>query len=54
LMVFPVLIDKKPIGLFYADRSAALSLQIPHDQLNLLKTLRNQAILAIRQKQYGS
>jgi serine/threonine protein kinase len=54
LMVFPVLIDKKPIGLFYADRTAPQSLQIPHDQLNLLKTLRNQAILAIRQKQYGS
>jgi serine/threonine protein kinase len=54
LVVFPVVIDKKPIGLFYADRMAAHSLNLPHDQLNLLKTLRNQAILAIRQKQMGT
>ncbi|WP_348945415.1 HDOD domain-containing protein [Chitinibacter sp. FCG-7] len=54
LVVFPVVIDKKPIGLFYADRMLAHSLQLPPDQLNLLKTLRNQAILAIRQKQMGS
>ncbi|QLG87373.1 HDOD domain-containing protein [Chitinibacter bivalviorum] len=53
LVVFPVVVDKKPIGLFYADRFAAHSLHLPHEQLNLLKTLRNQAILAIRQKQMG-
>ncbi|QLI80304.1 HDOD domain-containing protein [Chitinibacter fontanus] len=54
LVIFPVVIDKKPIGLFYADRMEAHSLHLPHEQLNLLKTLRNQAILAIRQKQMGS
>ncbi|WP_047396603.1 serine/threonine protein kinase [Chitinibacter sp. ZOR0017] len=54
LIVFPVIIDKKPLGLFYADRLAAHSLQLPHEQLNLLKTLRNQAILAIRQKQFAA
>lgn len=53
-IVFPVVLDKKAIGLFYGDRSEAHSLKIPAEQLNLLKTLRNQAILAIRQKQFGS
>lgn len=52
-IVFPVILDKKPIGLFYGDRTQAHSLRIPAEQLNLLKTLRNQAILAIRQKQIG-
>lgn len=52
-IVFPVVLDKKPIGMFYGDRTQAHSLKIPAEQLNLLKTLRNQAILAIRQKQYG-
>ena len=36
--------------LFYADRDQAGALNIEPDQLRLLKTLRNQAILAIRQK----
>ncbi|MBE9609346.1 serine/threonine protein kinase [Chitinilyticum piscinae] len=52
-IVLPLVIDKKPVGLFYGDRSDAHALQIPHDQLNLLKTMRNQAILAVRQKQTG-
>ncbi|WP_028456164.1 serine/threonine protein kinase [Chitinilyticum litopenaei] len=52
-IVFPLVIDKKPIGLFYGDRLAAHTLEVPHDQLNLLKTMRNQAVLAVRQKQAG-
>lgn len=52
-IIFPLVIDKKPIGMFYGDRSEAHTLQIPHDQLNLLKTMRNQAVLAVRQKQSG-
>lgn len=52
-IIFPVVLDKKPIGIFYGDRTQAHSLKIPPEQLNLLKTLRNQAILAIRQKQFG-
>lgn len=53
-IIFPLVLDKKPIGIFYGDRSDAHSLKIPSDQLNMLKTLRNQAILAIRQKQLGN
>ncbi|QZA79840.1 HDOD domain-containing protein [Deefgea piscis] len=51
LIVFPLVLDKKTIGLFYGDKRLAQSLVIAPEQLNLLKTLRNQAILAIKQKQ---
>ncbi|MDR3411992.1 MAG: HDOD domain-containing protein [Formivibrio sp.] len=53
-IIFPVVLDKKPIGIFYGDRTEAHSLKIPSDHLNLLKTLRNQAVLAIMQKQLGN
>lgn len=46
--LFPILVNKKPIGLLYGDANAAGRLQIPADELALLKTLRNQAVLAIR------
>lgn len=53
LILFPLYIDKRPVGLFYGDKQKAHDLVIPHEQLNLLKTLRNQAILAIRHKQFA-
>ncbi|GAB3247671.1 HDOD domain-containing protein [Chitinimonas naiadis] len=49
-LLMPVVIDRKIVGLFYADRAAAGSLQLGPRELALCKTLRNQAILAIRQK----
>lgn len=52
-ILLPVVIDKRIIGLFYGDKSQAGQLAIPSQELNLLKTLRNQAVLAIRQKQLG-
>ncbi|MGL5986549.1 MAG: protein kinase domain-containing protein [Burkholderiales bacterium] len=52
-ILLPLAIDKKVIGMFYADKAEAGSLMIPAQELNLLKTLRNQAVLAIRQKQIG-
>ena len=45
-----LVISGRAIGLFYADRDEAGALNIEAEQLRLLKTLRNQAILAIRQK----
>ena len=44
-------LNGKAIGLFYADMEAANSLQVSQRQLGLLRTLRNQAVLAIKQKQ---
>jgi len=49
-ILLPVVINKKTIGLFYADMQVANSLKLSEQQLSLLRTLRNQAVLAIKQK----
>ena len=49
-ILFPLVIDKKPVGLLYADRLGKEGMSIPQKELSLLKTLRNQAVLAIKQK----
>jgi len=49
-LVLPIVIKNKVIGMFYADRDQTDGLTIEPQQLRLLKTLRNQAVLAIRQK----
>ena len=48
-VLFPIIIKGKPIGLIYADRANPGEITIPERELSLLKSLRNQAILAIRQ-----
>jgi len=52
-VLFPVIVNKKPVALIYADHEEAGRLKFADGELNLLKTLRNQAILAIRQKSVG-
>jgi serine/threonine protein kinase len=52
-VLFPILVDKKPIGLFYADGLAAGQFRIGRNEANLLTTLRNQAVLAIKQRSPG-
>ena len=52
-VLFPVAINRKPVALIYADHVEAGRLRFADGKLNLLKTLRNQAILAIRQKSSG-
>lgn len=49
-LLLPLVVNKKTIGLIYADMQDANSLKLTQQQLVLLKTLRNQAILAIKQK----
>jgi serine/threonine protein kinase len=49
-VLLPIVLDAKPIGLFYADKSLAGELTIAQREMNLLKTLRNQAVLAFRQR----
>ncbi|MHB1186150.1 HDOD domain-containing protein [Thiobacillus sp.] len=48
-VLFPIIVKGKPIGLIYADRPQPGDITIPEKELSLLKSLRNQAILAIRQ-----
>ena len=49
-ILFPVMVNKKALALIYADSDDPGTLRLADSELNLLKTLRNQAILAIRQK----
>jgi serine/threonine protein kinase len=49
-MLLPITVKDKVIGLFYADMIEANSLKLSQQQLSLLRTLRNQAVLAIKQK----
>ena len=52
-VLFPVIVNRKPMALIYADHEEAGRLRFADGELNLLKTLRNQAILAIQQKSGG-
>jgi serine/threonine protein kinase len=47
-VVLPVVVDKKAIGMFYGDKALAGELVIEAREMNLLKTLRNQAVLALK------
>ena len=49
-LLLPVMVNKTAIGLIYADMQEANSLQMTQRQLALLRTLRNQVIIAIKQK----
>ncbi len=48
-VLFPIVVKGKPIGLIYADHPDPGGIDIPEMELSLLKSLRNQAVLAIRQ-----
>lgn len=50
LLLLPIMINQKAVGLLYADMAQAHGLQLTQQQLAMLRTLRNQAVLAIRQK----
>lgn len=48
-LLLPVVVDGRPLALIYADRSSE-PLQVPSQVLGLIKALRNQTALAVRQK----
>jgi hypothetical protein len=39
-----------PFGLIYADKAAAGAIALGEKELSLLRTLRNQAVMAFRQR----
>ncbi len=49
-ILLPIMLKDKAVGMFYADMQVANSLNVSQQQLSLLRTLRNQAVLAIKQK----
>ncbi len=48
-VLLPLLMKGNAVALIYCDRDKAGSIVIPEKELSLLKTLRNQALLAIKQ-----
>lgn len=50
MVLFPILLKKRPVALIYADTENARMLRFHPNELNMLKTLRNQAVLAFKQK----
>jgi len=48
-VLFPLNIKGNPVALIYADCDEANGISIPEKELSLLRTLRNQAVLAIKQ-----
>ena len=48
-VLFPLMLKGAPVGLIYCDKDKAGDIVIPAKELSLLKTLRNQALLAIKQ-----
>ncbi|MDV7393331.1 hypothetical protein RZS08_18305, partial [Arthrospira platensis SPKY1] len=48
-VLLPLVIKQRPVALIYAEKQAASSIHISERELTLLRTLRNQAVLAIRQ-----
>ncbi|MBP9714301.1 MAG: HDOD domain-containing protein [Sterolibacterium sp.] len=48
-VLFPLMMKGTPVAMIYCDRRKAGEIVIPTKELTLLKTLRNQAVLAIKQ-----
>jgi hypothetical protein len=48
--IFPIVIKETAIALIYIDNPGGESIEITENQLSLLKTLRNQAILALKSR----
>ena len=48
-VVFPLCIKGNAVAMIYADRALAGEIVISEKELSLLRTLRNQAVLAIKQ-----
>ena len=47
-LIFPIVLKGKPVGMIYADRPKPGDIIVPERELSLLKSLRNQAVLAIK------
>ncbi|HRE15781.1 MAG TPA: protein kinase [Rhodocyclaceae bacterium] len=48
-VLLPLTIKNNPVALIYADQDSANGIAMPEKELSLLRTLRNQAVLAIKQ-----
>ena len=48
-LLLPLMIKGAPFGLIYADKKSGGSLELDEKELSLLRTLRNQAVMAFKQ-----
>ena len=48
-VIFPLCVKTNPVAMIYADADRAGDIVIPEKELSLLRTLRNQAVLAMKQ-----
>ena len=48
-VLFPLTIKARPVAMIYADKDRPGELRISEQELAMLRTLRNQAVLAIKQ-----
>ena len=48
-LLLPLHMKGKPVGLIYADVGAKVGLKLDEKGLSLLRTLRNQAVMAFKQ-----
>jgi hypothetical protein len=48
--IFPLVVKQRPLGLIYADHTQPNGVSLSKKQLNLIKALRNQLILAIKSR----
>ena len=54
VVLLPLVVDQKPLGLFYIDGDPSAANLLTPAVLNYLKVLRGQAIIAIHQKSVQS
>ena len=48
-LLLPLMIKGAPFGLIYADKKSKGALELDEKELALLRTLRNQAVMAFKQ-----
>jgi GAF domain-containing protein len=48
--IFPLVVNQRPLGLIYADHTKPHGVSLSKKELNLVKALRNQLILAIKSR----
>ncbi len=52
-LLLPLSVKQAPVGLIYADKAEAGAIVLSEKELSLLRTLRNQAVMAFRQASGG-
>ncbi len=52
-LLLPLMVKGSPVGLIYADKAEAGAIALGEKELSLLRTLRNQAVMAFRQASGG-